>query len=169
MSDFNIGKPKDYIEPLLGQESVWDYSESITVQISKKQLQVVFNDVTIASTQRGVKVLQRGIPPVYYFPLEDVKLEHLTKTNHHTYCKYKGTADYWNILVAKRAAKNAAWSYPDPIPDTSPKGHIAFYAHLVDSCYVDGEKVTAPDWVWIGGWVTKDIVGPFLNQQSCNI
>ncbi len=169
MSEFKLAKPKDYIEPLEGQESVWDYPESITVEASKRQLQVVFNNVTIANTQRGIRVLQRGIPPVYYFPPEDVLLEHLTKANHHTYCKYKGTADYWNILVANRTAKNAAWSYPDPIPNTSPKNYIAFYAHLVDSCYVDGGKATSPDWVWVGGWVTKEVVGPFLNQQSCNI
>jgi hypothetical protein len=31
----------------------------------------------------------------------------------------------------------------------------------VDACYVDDEQVTAQEGDFYGGWVTRDVVGPF--------
>jgi uncharacterized protein (DUF427 family) len=118
-------------------------------------------------TRRAIRVLQTGIPPMYYIPPEDVRMEYLTRTDRHSYCPYKGIASYWSVQVGEQSASNAAWSYSDPFPSAaSIKDHIAFYAHAMDSCSVDGELATAPDWKWIGGWVTSTIVGPFIAQSD---
>ncbi len=43
-----------------------------------------------------------------------------------------------------------------PTPD-----HVAFYPARVDTCYVDGERVRAQQGDFYGGWITRDVIGPF--------
>ncbi len=55
---------------------------------------------------------------------------------------------------------------PDPLPEAmSIKNYLAFYAQFGDAT-IDGERVEPPGWKWIGGWVTADIVGPFMTQDD---
>lgn len=41
------------------------------------------------------------------------------------------------------------------------KGHIAFYAHKMDACFVNGERLTPQSGEFYGGWITSNIIGPF--------
>ena len=154
------------VVPSFGQESVWDYPLKAQVQPCERRVRVVFNEVTVADTTHALRVVQRGIPPVYYFPPEGVRRDPLAKTQHTSYCGYKGRADYFTLSVGERSAKNVAWCYPDSDPQHTPADYFAFYAHLLDACYVGGERASAPPWTWLGGWVTEDITGPFLLQKA---
>ncbi|RMF76519.1 MAG: DUF427 domain-containing protein [Chloroflexi bacterium] len=156
----------DRIEPKAGQESVWDYPKPPILEATEKRIRIVFNGVTIADSTRALRTLQTGIPPVYYIPQEDIKMEYLERTPHHSTCEFKGHADYWTITVGDRSAKNVGWSYPDPWQGyEAQKDMIAFYAHLVDEAWVDDELATGPDWKYLGGWVTSEIVGPFITRE----
>jgi hypothetical protein len=69
--------------------------------------------------------------------------------------------------VGDKQAPNAAWCYPDPRPGYEAiKGYLAFYPHLMDACFVDGEQVRAQAGGFYGGWVTNDIVGPFKGEPG---
>jgi hypothetical protein len=46
------------------------------------------------------------------------------------------------------------------------KNYVAFYAGLMDACYVDGEKVMPQPGGFYGGWITKNIVGPFKGEPG---
>jgi uncharacterized protein (DUF427 family) len=158
---------RNRIVPEEGQESVWDYPRPPSYRQVSSHIRVIFNGAVIAETRRAIRVLQTGIPPVYYIPRDDVRMEYLTGIDRQSYCPYKGTASYWSVQVGGRSASNAAWSYPDPFSSTVRiKDYLAFYAHAMDSCSVDGELAAAPDWKWIGGWVTSTIVGPFIAQSD---
>lgn len=64
-------------------------------------------------------------------------------------------------MGAKRAEK-AAWSYESPTtPFAAVRGHLAFYASLMDTCFVDGKKVSAQAGNFYGGWIAVHLVGPF--------
>ncbi len=150
------------IEPGPGQESVWDYPRPPRLEDTPKHLQVVFNGVTIADTRRAKRVLETSHPPVYYIPPEDIRMEHLLKTSRSSFCEWKGQAGYYTIAVGERQAPDAAWFYSNPTPAfASVKDYVAFYASRMDACYVDGEKVEAQPGDFYGGWITRDIVGPF--------
>src|SRR5690242_1396328 len=97
------------IEPGPGQESVWDYPRPPRLEESSKHVQVIFNGVVIAETQRTKRVLETSSPPVYYIPPEDVKLEYLRPTTHSTFCEWKGGASYYDITVGDKTVANAAW------------------------------------------------------------
>ena len=150
-----------------GQESVWDYPRPPRVEDTSKHVQVVFNGVVIAETRRAVRVLETSHPPVYYIPPQDIKMEHLELTSRTTWCEWKGQAAYYDLSIGGQSVKNVAWSYSDPTPGSeSIKGYLAFYPHLVDACYVDGEQVQAQAGGFYGGWITSDIVGPFKGEPG---
>ena len=47
------------------------------VQPATRRLRVEFAGEVIAETTRAVRIVEKDMPPVYYFPLEDVKQEFL--------------------------------------------------------------------------------------------
>ena len=155
------------IQPGPGQESVWDYPRPPRLEDTTKHLQVIFNGVAIADTHHAKRVLETSHPPVYYIPPGDIKLEHLVRIPHSSWCEWKGRAAYYTIAVGDKRVHNAAWFYPDPTPAfASIKDHVAFYPHLMDGCYVNGEQVQPQPGDFYGGWITSDIVGPFKGSPG---
>lgn len=152
----------DRIAPGPGQESVWDYPRPPRLEDSARHIEVVFNGVTIADSRRTKRVLETSHPPVYYIPPADVRREYLTPTDRVTICEWKGHASYYTVAVGGKVAANAAWYYPDPTPPYAAlKEYIAFYPGEMDACFVDGERVEPQPGDFYGGWITRDIVGPF--------
>ncbi len=150
------------IEPGPGQESVWDYPRPPRLEESSKHLQIIFNRVTIADTRRPQRVLETSHPPVYYISPDDIQMQYLHRTSRQSWCEWKGQAGYYTVAVGDKEAVNAAWFYPDPTQVFEAiKGYVAVYPSLMDACYVDGELVQAQPGDFYGGWITKDIVGPF--------
>jgi uncharacterized protein (DUF427 family) len=149
------------IPPSPGQESVWDYPRPPRIEPVSETLKVVLNGITLAETDRGHRVLETSHPPVYYFPPEDVKLEYLEETGRTTWCEFKGSCRYFYLKMEGVESAIAAWSYYKVTPGFEPiENHIGFYAKPM-SCYVGDELVQAQPGDYYGGWVTKNIVGPF--------
>jgi uncharacterized protein (DUF427 family) len=150
-----------------GQESVWDYPRPPRIEGSTKHIQVIFNGEVIADTRRAKRVLETSHPPVYYIPLEDIRREYLTTTSRATFCEFKGRAAYYTLNVHGKVAENVAWYYPSPTPAFEEiADHVAFYPSRMDACYVDSELVEAQPGDFYGGWITKDIVGPFKGSPG---
>ncbi|MBD2103587.1 DUF427 domain-containing protein [Leptolyngbya sp. FACHB-261] len=150
------------IEPGPGQESVWDYPRPPRLEDSDKQIQVVFNGVVIAESNRTKRVLETSHPPVYYIPPEDVKREYFQDSPRSTFCEWKGNARYYTITVGEQSLPNGAWYYPEPTAYFAAlRDYIAVYPSKMEACYVNGERVQAQPGDFYGGWVTSDIVGPF--------
>ncbi len=148
--------------PQAGQESVWDYPRPPRVEPTSKHIRVVFNGVTLADTQRAIRILETSHPPVYYIPPDDVLMQYLNSTHYHTFCEFKGAASYWTIALNDRTAENVAWSYPTPARGYEAiKAYLAFYPGRVDACFVNDEQVQPQAGDFYGGWITKEIVGPF--------
>jgi uncharacterized protein (DUF427 family) len=150
------------IAPGPGQESVWDYPRPPRVEATTRHIRVIFAGVVIADTRRARRVLETSHPPTYYIPPADIRMQYLVPTNHRSFCEWKGQARYYTVAVAGRAAPDAAWAYPRPTASFSAiQDHVAFYAHLMDACTVDGELVQPQPGGFYGGWITADVVGPF--------
>ena len=161
-----INKP-NRIQRGPGQESVWDYPRPPRVEPTGKHIQVILNGAVVAGTRRAQRVLETSHPPAYYIPPEDIRMEFLTQTSQATWCEWKGQAAYYSIGVGDRVVANAAWSYPHPAPGYAAiQDHIAFYPHLMDACTVDGERVQPQPGGFYGGWITRDIVGPFKGEAG---
>jgi len=154
--------PPKRIEPLPGQESVWDYPRPPRLEKIGARLRVIFNAHTIADTTAGYRVLETSHPPVYYIPPDDIVRHYLLDAPGGSWYEFKGHAEYWSLMVDGRTSEQAAWSYPAPTPQFADiAGHLAFYASRVDECWVDDERVKPQDGDFYGGWITSRIVGPF--------
>jgi uncharacterized protein (DUF427 family) len=63
-----------------------------------------------------------------YFPRSAVNMDLLKESDTHTVCAWKGTASYYDVVVAGDTNKDAAWYYPDPKPEArAVDGRIAFW------------------------------------------
>lgn len=155
------------IKPEPGQESVWDYPRPPRLELSNKRIQIVFNGVTIADTTQAYRVLETSHPPVYYLPPEDIEMQYIEKGNGRSFCEWKGQASYYSLSVNEKIAVNVGWYYHNPTPSfTAIKNHIAFYPAPMDTCLVNGETVQPQPGNFYGGWITKDIVGPFKGESG---
>ncbi|MEM9274762.1 MAG: DUF427 domain-containing protein [Cyanobacteria bacterium P01_F01_bin.143] len=145
------------------QESVWDYPRPPRLERSPKHIQIIFNGVMIADSHDTYRVLETSHPPMYYIPPEDIEMKYLQlNSTKKSFCEWKGVANYYSLKVADQEVVNVGWFYPNPTSEFTPiTNYVAFYASPMDACYVDGEKVTPQVGSFYGGWITKDITGPF--------
>ncbi|MGL5096983.1 MAG: DUF427 domain-containing protein [Planctomycetia bacterium] len=148
--------------PADGRESVWDYPRPPRLVSTPKRIIVRFGGEVVADTTAALRILETSHPPVYYLPPSDVRPGFLRRATGSSFCEWKGGAVYFDVTAGGKTAAKAAWSYPDPVARYAAlKDHVAFYAGPMDECTVDGEVVTPQPGGFYGGWITKDLVGPF--------
>jgi uncharacterized protein (DUF427 family) len=148
------------------QESAWDYPRPPKIEPVKQAIKIEFNGVVIADSSNAKRVLERGHPPVYYLPLEDINSLVLLDSTRKTWCEWKGEASYYDVVVGDKVSKNAAWFYPNPSPDfLDIKDNVAFYAGKMEACYVGEELVIPQAGDFYGGWITTNIQGPFKGSS----
>jgi uncharacterized protein (DUF427 family) len=123
---------------------------------------VVHNGLTIISTNSAVRVLETSHPPTYYLPIDDFVDGVLVPVGGNTVCEFKGTASYFDLEIAGQRIDRAAWTYGNPASGfESLAGKVALYASRVDRCQVGDETVIPQDGDFYGGWITRNIEGPF--------
>ncbi|MEU4169226.1 DUF427 domain-containing protein [Streptomyces sp. NPDC026665] len=143
-------------------ESVWDYPRPPAVVQDNRPVRVECGGRTVAETRSALRVLETSHPPTFYIPPVDVCTDLLFPTDGTSWCEWKGSARYWDLIIGDEVRSRAAWSYPGPNPAyTAVKDHFAFYASTVDRCVVGDEEVQAQDGDFYGGWITSDVKGPF--------
>ena len=147
-------------QPEPGQESVWDYPRPPALVTGEAIVEIYAGDLKIATSNRCLRVLETASPPTFYLPAADILWDHLKRVAGSSYCEWKGMASYW--ALASSPDKGAVgWSYDSPSTQFAPiDGHISFYPALVD-CRVNDELVQPQPGGFYGGWVTKNIAGPF--------
>ena len=97
------------------------------------RVRVTFNGEVIADTRDAIRMEEDSYPPVYYVPHHDVKMQHFNRTDHTTYCPFKGHASYYSLSAGGRIAENAVWSYEQPYDEVSViRERLAFYPNKVD-------------------------------------
>jgi len=104
----------------------------VDLEPSGKRIRVRFGDTLVADSARTLTVLESKHEPVTYFPREDVDFTALERTEHESFCPFKGDASYWSLRAGDVTSENSVWSYEDPFPEVSGlKGYVAFYADRV--------------------------------------
>src|SRR5438105_2635971 len=131
---------------------------------SPRRMRGLLGGETVVDSRHAMLLHEHGKLPVYYYPEDEVRMDLLEPTDHTSHCPWKGDASYWTVRVGDRVAENAAWGYPDPLPDATEedvawfyrdprhdaarvKDYIAFFNERVD-LYVDGELQERPETQW---------------------
>lgn len=147
-----------------GQESVWDYPRPPEARRDGRLIEVRSDNVAIAKTVAGYKVMETASPPTFYIPPEDVDVGALVRLAGATVCEWKGAASYW--ALATDLDRPVAWSYERPRARFEMiRGFLAFYPGRVE-CFIDNERVRPQPGHFYGGWITREVRGPFKGERG---
>lgn len=114
----------------------------VDVAASSRHVKAVVGGVTVAESERPMMLFETGLPPRYYLPVTDVRLEHLTPTSTVTRCPYKGNANYYTVKAGGKTLEDVVWTYQTPLPEAlRVTGYLCFYSEKLDAFYVDGDKL----------------------------
>jgi uncharacterized protein (DUF427 family) len=72
----------------------------------------------------NVKLVEGNV----YFPRTTVRSEYLRPSTAQTYCGWKGTASYYDVVVGSDVNEGAAWYYAEPMDAAAEiAGYVAFW------------------------------------------
>lgn len=149
-----------------GEESVWDYPRPPVIVPDPRLVQVIVEDRVVASTRGAARVLETASPPTFYLPPDDVEWEWLLPSERESLCEWKGVATSFDLVLDRERIDDAAWVYERVFPEFEEiQGWAAFYPGKV-TCLVEGETVYPQPGGYYGGWVTREIIGPFKGEPG---
>ncbi|MCU1268190.1 MAG: hypothetical protein JWM21_4508 [Acidobacteria bacterium] len=106
----------------------------ITIEANPARVTVSVAGRKIADTRSALVLREAGYAAVQYIPLKDVDMTLLERTDHQTYCPYKGDCSYYSILPGGERSVNAVWTYEAPYAAVAAiRNHVAFYPDRVDA------------------------------------
>lgn len=114
----------------------------VDIRHTSRHIRVAAAGVDIADTRHALLLSETGLPNRFYLPPTDIHTEYLTPSATHTICPYKGTASYHGLHVNDATILDAAWSYPQPLPEASQiSGYLCFLGEGIQT-WVDGIPLT---------------------------
>lgn len=112
---------------------------TVRITSTDSRVEVRLGGELFAASDRALRLDETGLPPRYYLPKSDVRLDRLRSTSFHTTCPFKGEASYWSAEVDGKMYDGVAWAYEDPIAAAAEiAGHLSFYPDRSETT-VDGE------------------------------
>ena len=135
----------------------------IEVLRSSRRVLVNVNDELVAESARPRILFETGLPPRYYLPREDIRMDVLEPLDIQTGCAYKGYARYWDVVSGSGRVPAAAWSYPDPLREGElVRDLVCFFQERSEiDVVVDGVTAESLPTPWSGTtwlnaeWVTR--------------
>ena len=105
----------------------------IAVARNPKRVVVTLGGKVIADTTDALTLREASYPAVHYIPRKDVDMAAFERTDHGSYCPYKGEASYFSIPAGGERSVNAIWTYETPYEAVAEiKDHLAFYPDRID-------------------------------------
>jgi uncharacterized protein (DUF427 family) len=105
----------------------------ISIEANPSRVVIKIGGKIIADTSASLTLREASYPPVQYIPRRDVDMTALTRSEHTSYCPYKGDASYYDVPVGGDRSRNAVWTYEDPFEAMAQiRDYVAFYPDRVD-------------------------------------
>jgi len=115
----------------------------ISIDNSPSRVVVLLGGKVIADSRNALTLREASYPAVQYVPRRDVDMAALTRSQHTTFCPYKGEAAYFSIPAGGDRSANAVWTYETPFEATAQiKEYVAFYPDRVDEIRVTEADAT---------------------------
>ena len=116
----------------------------VDILASSRHVRVEVDGVTVADSRQPRILFETHLPPRYYVPLTDVRMDLLRPSATQTHCPYKGTASYWSVQAGEQLHTDLVWIYRTPLPESQKVAGLAcFYDEKVD-VYLDDELQPRP-------------------------
>ena len=109
----------------------------ISIAKSQSRVVVTVGGKVIADTHDALTLREASYPAVQYVPRRDVDMAALSRSQHTTFCPYKGEASYFSIPAGGERSVNAVWTYETPFEAMAQiKEYVAFYPDRIDEIKV---------------------------------
>src|SRR6201987_499425 len=109
------------------------HDHPISIADNPCRVVVTLGGKVIADTRNALTLREASYPAVQYIPRRDVDMAALVRSEHTTYCPYKGDASYYSIPAGGDRSLNAVWTYETPFEAMAQiKDYVAFYPDRVD-------------------------------------
>lgn len=116
----------------------------VDILASSRHVEVAVDGTTVADSHQPRILFETGLPPRYYLPLTDVRLDLLVPSAAASHCPYKGTATYWTLDTGTARHVDLVWIYRSPLPESQKIAGLAcFYNEKVDLT-IDGVPQPRP-------------------------
>ncbi|SDC73293.1 DUF427 domain-containing protein [Ruegeria marina] len=93
----------------------------------KGRVEIYRGNTLLAATSRAKVMYETRLSPTVYVPREDVLVRLEDSSGLQTFCPFKGTATYQDILIDGDRVANAVWAYDNPLPESEGiRGHVGF-------------------------------------------
>jgi uncharacterized protein (DUF427 family) len=113
----------------------------IAIAANPRTVVVSIDGQVVAKSDRALSLRESTYPVVQYIPPDDVDLSLLRRSDHITYCPFKGEAAYYDIPMTGEHGRNAAWTYEQPYDAVSAiRGYLAFYPDRADIVELDNDR-----------------------------
>jgi len=103
---------------------------TVTTRPAERRVQVRYQGELTADSASALEMHETHegsviAPVMYYLPRQDVRMARFARSDHQTYCPFKGAASYYSV---KNGPENAVWSYEQPYDELlAIKELVAFY------------------------------------------
>ena len=125
-----------------------DPYKRVDVLHSSRHIKVVVDGITVGDTKRPWLLFETGLPPRYYMPQHDARMDLLEPSDTVTRCPYKGEANLFSVNTGQKLHQDLAWSYRYPtLACTKIQGLVSFLNEKVD-IYDNGELLPRPKTPW---------------------
>ena len=116
----------------------------VDILASSRRVRIEADGVTLAESGQPRILFETGLPPRYYLPLTDLRMDLLRPSASQSHCPYKGTAGYWSVDTGHGVHQDLVWIYRTPLPESQKIAGLAcFYNEKVD-VYLDGVQQDRP-------------------------
>lgn len=116
----------------------------VDILASTRRVAVEVDGQVVADSSQPRILFETGLPPRYYVPLTDVRMDLLRPSATQTHCPYKGTATYWSLVVEGAIHEDVVWIYRSPFAESQKIAGLAcFYNEKVDIS-LDGVRQDRP-------------------------
>jgi uncharacterized protein (DUF427 family) len=114
----------------------------VRVEACPRWIRAKLGTVTVADSRRVITLFETRRLPIYYFPFADVRADLLETSDRTSSHRLLGKRRYYNLRLGSRFVEDAAWSYPEPLPDAPRIGdHLAFYWDKLDAWLEEDDEV----------------------------
>ncbi len=99
----------------------------IDIRLFEGRVRVLRGDVILAESTRAKIMYETRLKPQIYVPLDDILVPLSAQTELKTFCPFKGTARYRDVVLPDTDVPNGVWSYDDALPESRGiNGYIGF-------------------------------------------
>jgi uncharacterized protein (DUF427 family) len=121
-----------------------DPHKRVDILGSSRHVRIEVDGVTVAESRQPRILFETGLPPRYYLPLADVRMDLLRGSQTQTRCPYKGTASYWSVDAGQGLRRDIVWIYRAPLPESQKVAGLACFYDEKVTVYIDGVRQERP-------------------------